>query len=102
MARTLGIASLDMTSAQRAYIVNVGEELQRRIQSARSRARKIHSIDAALRLVRRRLPDCVGHPTFASFVAACEGAKHEFGWRRPLAPVGLGQTQFEFPLSPNI
>lgn len=90
-----------MTSAQRAYIVNVAEELQRRIQKARSRARKIHSIDAALRLVHHRLPDCVSHPTFASFVAACEGTKYEFGWRRPLAPVGLEQTQFEFTLFPE-
>jgi hypothetical protein len=90
-----------MTSVQRTYIVNVGEELQRRIQSARSRARKIHSIDAAIRLVRHRLPDCVSDPTFASFIAACEGTKHQFGWRRPLPSVGLGLTQLEFTLFPE-
>jgi hypothetical protein len=87
-----------MTSQQRTYIISVVEELERRITSTRRRARKIRSLDAAVRLVRRRLPDCTGHPTFISFVAACDSTKRDCGWRAPLTPSLFQQTQFAFAL----
>jgi hypothetical protein len=89
---------LNMTAEQRTYIVSVGEEVERRITRTRRRADKIDCIDAALRLVRRRLPDCIGHPTLTSFLAACEAVKRDFGWRPPpaLLESEAEQTQLRF------
>jgi hypothetical protein len=87
-----------MTAEQQDYVISVGEKLELRLcrhDRPLSRRGAIRAIDAACRLVRWRLQDCVSHPTVQSFFFACAHTKKSFGWR-PLASAPTAeQLSFE-------
>jgi hypothetical protein len=91
-----------MTAEQQDYVIRVAEKLELRLcrhDRPLSGRGAIRAIDAACRLVRWRLQDCVTHPTVQSFFFACDYTKKSFGWR-PLATAPTAQ-QLSFELVPT-